>query len=114
MQRAAIYFSRARLFGETDDCRPRTRSGGKMELPRGDDQRYLRFLFLKDLQDAVVQPTISTKSSRNWYADSGAAYAQMAEVALTALPTIADRDRDEVLSRCKRKPAKTFSLSGQV
>lgn len=82
MQRAMIYFSRARLFGKLMIVDRVLNPEENMELPRTETIKDTYDFILKDLQEAVPDLPTSVSGSKTGSLTQGAAYALIAEVAL--------------------------------
>lgn len=67
MQRAMIYFSRARLFGKLMIVDRVLDPEEKMELPRTETIKDTYDFILKDLQDAAVNLPVSIKALKLVY-----------------------------------------------
>lgn len=109
MQRAMIYFSRARLFGKLMIVDRVLDPEEKMELPRTETIKDTYDFILKDLQDAVVNLPVSIKSSETGMLTQGAAYALMAEVALHGAAYI-ESGQDEYYNIAKKASEDLFAL----
>lgn len=109
MQRAMIYFSRARLFGKVMIVDRVLDPEEKMELPRTETIKDTYDFILKDLQDAVADLPISLKSSEIGMLTQGAAYAFMAEVALHGAAYI-ESGQDEYYNIAKKASEDLFAL----
>lgn len=109
MQRAMIYFSRARLFGKLMIVDRVLDPEEKMELPRTETIKDTYDFILKDLQDAVVDLPASIKNSEVGILTKGAAYALMAEVALHGAAYI-ESGQDEYYNIAKKASEDLFAL----
>lgn len=109
MQRAMIYFSRARLFGKLMIVDRVLDPEEKMELPRTETIKDTYDFILKDLQDAAVNLPVSIKSSETGILTQGAAYALMAEVALHGAAYI-ESGQDEYYNIAKKASEDLFAL----
>ena len=109
MQRAMIYFSRARLFGKLMIVDRVLDPEEKMELPRTETIKDTYDFILKDLQDAAAELPTSIKSSETGILTRGAAYALMAEVALHGAAYI-ESGQDEYYNIAKKASEDLFAL----
>ena len=109
MQRAMIYFSRARLFGKLMIVDRVLDPEEKMELPRTETIKDTYDFILKDLQDAAAELPASIKSSETGILTRGAAYALMAEVALHGAAYI-ESGQDEYYNIAKKASEDLFAL----
>lgn len=109
MQRAMIYFSRARLFGKLMIVDRVLDPEEKMELPRTETIKDTYDFILKDLQDAAAKLPTSIKSSETGILTRGAAYALMAEVALHGAAYI-ESGQDEYYNIAKKASEDLFAL----
>lgn len=109
MQRAMIYFSRARLFGKLMIVDRVLDPEEKMELPRTETIKDTYDFILKDLQDAAAELPVSIKSSETGILTRGAAYALMAEVALHGAAYI-ESGQDEYYNIAKKASEDLFAL----
>lgn len=109
MQRAMIYFSRARLFGKLMIVDRVLDPEEKMELPRTETIKDTYDFILKDLQDAAVNLPVSIKSSETGILTQGAAYALLAEVALHGAAYI-ESGQDEYYNIAKKASEDLFAL----
>lgn len=82
MQRAMIYFSRARLFGKLMIVDRVLNTEDNLEISRTATIKETYDFILKDLQEAAVDLPVSVGSSETGMLTKGAAYALIAEVAL--------------------------------
>ena len=109
MQRAMIYFSRARLFGKLMIVDRVLDPEEKMELPRTETIKDTYDFILKDLQDAAAELPASIKSSETGILTQGAAYALMVEVALHGAAYI-ESGQDEYYNIAKKASEDLFAL----
>ena len=109
MQRAMIYFSRARLFGKLMIVDRVIDPEENMEFPRTETIKDTYDFILKDLQEAVVDLPVSVTSSEIGSLTQGAAYALMAEVALHGAAYI-EMGQEEYYNIAKEASEALFAL----
>lgn len=106
MQRAMIYFTRARLFGKLMIVDHVLDPNDNMELPRTNTIKETYDFILKDLQEAASLLPITAKTGM---LTQGAAYALTAEVALHGAAYI-ESGQDEYYQIAKEASEKLFNL----
>ncbi|WP_308596808.1 RagB/SusD family nutrient uptake outer membrane protein [uncultured Parabacteroides sp.] len=109
MQRAMIYFSRARLFGKLMIVDRVIDPEENMEFPRTETIKDTYDFILKDLQEAAVDLPVSVTSSEIGSLTQGAAYALMAEVALHGAAYI-ELGQEEYYNIAKEASEALFAL----
>lgn len=109
MQRAMIYFSRARLFGKLMIVDRVMDADEDMELPRTNTIKDTYDFILKDLQEASSDLPVSVGSNETGMLTKGAAYALMAEVALHGAAYI-ESGQDEYYALAKKASEDLFAL----
>lgn len=109
MQRAMIYFSRARLFGKLMIVDRVMNPDEEMKLPRTKTIKETYDFILKDLQEAAVDLPNSVSSSEAGSLTQGAAYALMAEVALQGAAYI-ESGQEEYYQIAKKASEDLFAL----
>lgn len=109
MQRAMIYFSRARLFGKLMIVDRVMDPDENMELPRTKTIKDTYDFILKDLQEASSDLPVSVGSNETGMLTKGAAYALMAEVALHGAAYI-ESGQDEYYALAKKASEDLFAL----
>lgn len=109
MQRAMIYFSRARLFGKLMIIDRVIDPEENMEFPRTETIKDTYDFILKDLQEAAVDLPVSVTSSEIGSLTQGAAYALMAEVALHGAAYI-ELGQEEYYNIAKEASEALFAL----
>lgn len=109
MQRAMIYFSRARLFGKLMIVDRVLDPKENMELPRTKTIKDTYDFILKDLQDATPGLPVAVASSKTGSLTRGAAYALLAEVALHGAAYI-ESGQDEYYNIAKKASEDLFAL----
>ena len=107
MQRAMIYFSRARLFGKLMIVDRVLDSDENMELPRTETVKETYDFILNDLQEAVSDLPVTEDAGM---LTKGAAYALMAEVALHGAAYI-ESGKDEYYLLAKEASENLFALA---
>ena len=106
MQRAMIYFSRARLFGKLMIVDRVLDPEEDMELPRTNTVKDTYDFILKDLQEAAPDLPVTAETGM---LTQGAAYALMAEVALHGAAYI-ESGQDEYYAIAKEASENLFAL----
>lgn len=106
MQRAMIYFSRARLFGKLMIVDRVLDPEENMELPRTNTVKETYDFILKDLQEAAPDLPVTAETGM---LTQGAAYALMAEVALHGAAYI-ESGQDEYYALAKEASENLFAL----
>ena len=106
MQRAMIYFSRARLFGKLMIVDRVLDPEEDMELPRTNTVKDTYDFILKDLQEAAPDLPVTAETGM---LTQGAAYALMAEVALHGAAYI-ESGQDEYYAFAKEASENLFAL----
>lgn len=109
MQRAMIYFSRARLFGKLMIVDRVMEPDENMELSRTTTIKETYDFILKDLQEAAVDLPVSVGSKETGMLTKGAAYALIAEVALHGAAYI-ESDSEEYYEIAKKASEDLFAL----
>ena len=109
MQRAMIYFSRARLFGKLMIVDRVIDPEENMEFPRTETIKDTYDFILKDLQEAVIDLPVSVPSAEVGSLTQGAAYALMAEVALHGAAYI-ESGQEEYYNIAKKASEDLFAL----
>lgn len=109
MQRAMIYFSRARLFGKLMIVDRVMDTEEDMQLSRTATIKETYDFILKDLQEAAPDLPVSVSSSETGMLTQGAAYALMAEVALHGAAYI-ESGQDEYYALAKKASEDLFAL----
>lgn len=110
MQRAMIYFSRARLFGKLMIVDRVLDPEEDMELPRTSTVKETYDFILNDLEEAAPDLPVSVSSSETGMLTRGAAYALMAEVALHGAAYI-ESGEDEYYAIAKQASENLFALN---
>ena len=106
MQRAMIYFSRARLFGKLMIVDRVLDPEENMEFPRTNTVKETYDFILKDLQEAAPDLPVTAETGM---LTQGAAYALMAEVALQGAAYI-ESGQDEYYALAKEASENLFAL----
>lgn len=109
MQRAMIYFSRARLFGKLMIVDRVIDPEENMEFPRTNTIKETYDFILKDLREAAVDLPVSVAGSEIGSLTQGAAYALMAEVALQGAAYI-ESGQEEYYNIAKQASENLFAL----
>lgn len=113
MQRAMIYFSRARLFGKFIKVEKVLNANDNLELPRTKTIKETYDFILKDLQEASKDLPSSVNNSEKGMLTKGAAYALLAEVALHGAAYI-ESGQDEYYLIAKNASEELFKLGYEL